>query len=256
MNRILALLLWAFTGVVFAEAMPAPQIFAPGTISGTPSEDCFSMTPDGTLAVFETVKEAEEQGYEPYRRGPQREIMNAAEIAHACQAISTQIAADSAEPTALVVVGVVSRGAILAMRVCEALAPIMNFRPPCAAVDVYADDPVLRRIDGATDNLCVDGREVVLVDDVINSGWTVQRAMTALWRHGRPAAVKLAVLIDRGHRALPIRPNYIGRSIPTARGERVSVRLAPGDTGDAQKGVDRVVIYSLLEPHVASEQAP
>jgi pyrimidine operon attenuation protein/uracil phosphoribosyltransferase len=71
--------------------------------------------------------------------------------------------------------------------------------------------------------------------------------MTALWRHGRPASVKLAVLIDRGHRALPIRPNYIGKNIPTARGDRVLVRL--GAIGpDGRKAADRVVLYSMVEP--------
>jgi pyrimidine operon attenuation protein/uracil phosphoribosyltransferase len=88
---------------------------------------------------------------------------------------------------------------------------------------------------------------VVLVDDVINSGWTVQRAMTALWQRGRPAAVKLAVLIDRGHRALPIRPNYIGRSIPTSRSERVQVRLTPALDEEKRKAVDRVVLYSMVD---------
>jgi pyrimidine operon attenuation protein/uracil phosphoribosyltransferase len=87
---------------------------------------------------------------------------------------------------------------------------------------------------------------IVLVDDVINSGWTVQRAMTALWQRGRPAAVKLAVLIDRGHRAVPIRPNYVGKSIATARTDRVQVRIAAVD-GQGRKSPDRVLLYSMLE---------
>ena len=81
-------------------------------------------------------------------------------------------------------------------------------------------------IDG-TDNFDVEERTIILVDDVINSGWTVQRAMATIWQRGRPAAVRLAVLIDRGHRAVPIRPNYVGKNIPTSRTERVQVRLAP-----------------------------
>jgi pyrimidine operon attenuation protein / uracil phosphoribosyltransferase len=86
----------------------------------------------------------------------------------------------------------------------------------------------------------------VLVDDVINSGWTVQRAMTVLWQRGRPAGVKLAVLIDRGHRALPIRPNYVGKSIPTARTDRVQVRIAARET-ERRQAADRVVMYSMLD---------
>jgi pyrimidine operon attenuation protein/uracil phosphoribosyltransferase len=92
---------------------------------------------------------------------------------------------------------------------------------------------------------------------VINSGWTVQRAMTALWQRGRPAAVKLAVLIDRGHRAVPIRPNYVGKNIPTARAERVQVRLAApeGAAPGRARTQDRVVIYSMVESFKEGEDA-
>ena len=203
---------------------------------------------EGSLAVFESVKEAEERGYEPYKRGPQREIMNAAEIERACHAMAEQVAADVADPTALAIVGVVSRGAMLAMRLRDLIEARTGVRPACAAVDAYARDIALRSLDDGVDGFSVDGREVVLVDDVINSGWTAQRAMTALWRHGRPAAVKLAVLIDRGHRAVPIRPNYVGKSIPTARADRVQVRLGMASGGDGRKAADRVVLYSVVEP--------
>jgi aspartate carbamoyltransferase catalytic subunit len=202
---------------------------------------------DGSLAVFETVKEAEERGYEPYKRGPQREVMNAAEIERACEAMADQIVADLPDLATLTIVGVVSRGAMLAMRIRELVQARTGVRPSCAAVDVYSSDVALRQIEESPEAFSADGRAVVLVDDVINSGWTVQRAMSALWRHGRPASVKLAVLIDRGHRAVPIRPNYIGKSIPTARTDRVQVRL--GSAGAAgRKAADRVVIYSLVEP--------
>ncbi len=205
---------------------------------------------DGTLAVFDTVKEAEERGYEPYRRGPQREIMNGDEIASACEAMATQIIANAADLTSLAIVGVVSRGALLAMRLRELIAKHTGVRPPCAALDVYGET-ALHSFDDV-ENFEVDGRMIVLVDDVINSGWTVQRAMTVLWQRGRPAGVRLAVLIDRGHRALPIRPNYIGKSIPTARTDRVQVRIAmPG--GDGRKPADRVVLYSMLEAHKPAE---
>jgi aspartate carbamoyltransferase catalytic subunit len=208
---------------------------------------------DGTLAVFESVKEAEECGYEPYRRGPQREIMNSEEIARACEAVAAQIVADAPDLTALAFVGIVSRGALLALRLRELVAKHSGVRPPCAALDVYGDT-ALHAFD-ESGNFDVDGRVIVLVDDVINSGWTVQRAMTVLWERGRPAAAKLAVLIDRGHRALPIRPNYIGKSIPTARTDRVQVRItAPGDEG--RRPADRVLLYSMLEsPKTAESRA-
>src|SRR5437899_3605647 len=128
---------------------------------------------DGTLAVFDSVKEAEERGYEPYRRGPQREIMNSDEIARACQTIARQIVADAADLTSLAIVGVVSRGALLAFRLRELIARDTGVRPPCAAIDVYGET-ALHPLDGAG-NFEVDGRLIVLVDDVINSGWTVQR---------------------------------------------------------------------------------
>ncbi len=128
-------------------------------------------------------------------------------------------------------------------------------RPPCAALDVYGGEAAFTPLDGGAGPLevpiDVQDRTIVLVDDVINSGWTVQRAMTALWQRGRPAAVKLAVLIDRGHRALPIRPNYVGKNIPTARAERVQVRLAPPQSDRARPCKDAGPRRDLLDGRVA-----
>jgi aspartate carbamoyltransferase catalytic subunit len=203
---------------------------------------------EGSLAVFESVKQAEESGYEPYRRGPQREIMKAEEVAAACRALAGQIIADLPDLAAVSIVGVVSHGALLALRLRDLIEAETRVRPPCGALDVFGGEAAFHPLDGGA-SLEVEDRTIVLVDDVINSGWTVQRAMTALWQRGRPAAVKLAVLIDRGHRALPIRPNYVGKNIPTARAERVQVRLvAPEGVAPARaKTQDRVVIYSMVE---------
>jgi aspartate carbamoyltransferase catalytic subunit len=209
---------------------------------------------EGSLAVFETVKQAEECGYEPYKRGPQREVMNASEIAGAVDAIADQMIADLPDLSNVSIVGVVSRGALLAMRVRDVVAEKTSIRPPCAAVDVYLGADALRPLDGAG-NFIADGRTIVLVDDVINSGWTVQRAMGAVFQHGRPAAVKLAVLIDRGHRAVPIRPNYVGKNIPTSRTERVQVRLDAAGVPPKARAQDRVLIYSMVEPMKAPENA-
>ncbi len=79
--------------------------------------------------------------------------------------------------------------------------------------------------------------------------------MATIWQRGRPAAVKLAVLIDRGHRAVPIRPNYVGKNIPTSRTERVQVRLAAASTDPKAKSHDRVMIYSMVEPMKEPEAA-
>lgn len=197
-----------------------------------------------SLAVFESVKQAEESGYEPYRRGPQREIMNAAEIGRVLDELAGHVIADLPDAANLVIAGIVSHGALIALRLRDLIEARTTVRPPCLTLDVYnASDPIM---DGG-EEIDVTGRTVILVDDVINTGWTVQRAMAILWQRGRPAAVKLAVLIDRGHRAIPIRPNYVGKNIPTAVSERVQVRLEPDPANGRHKSADRVVIYSILE---------
>jgi pyrimidine operon attenuation protein/uracil phosphoribosyltransferase len=199
-----------------------------------------------SLAVFESVKQAEESGYEPYRRGPQREIMNAAEIGRALDELAGQVIADLPDPASLIIAGIVSHGALIALRLRDLVEARTTVRPPCLALDVYNLSEPVRLMDG-DDEIDVTGRTVILVDDVINTGWTVQRAMAILWQRGRPAAVKLAVLIDRGHRAIPIRPNYVGKNIPTARSERVQVRLDPHPENGQHKSTERVVIYSIVE---------
>ena len=228
-----------------------------------------SWIEESSLAVFESVKQAEESGYEPYRRGPQREIMNADEVAAACRALATQMAADLPDLASVTIVGVVSHGAMLAMRLRDLIEAETHVRLPCAALDVFGGEAAFHPLDGGGGPLKVQtegqiegqievkDRTIVLVDDVINSGWTVQRAMTALWQRGRPAAVKLAVLIDRGHRAVPIRPNYVGKNIPTARAERVQVRLAApeGAAPGRAKAQDRVLIYSMVESLKEGENA-
>jgi aspartate carbamoyltransferase catalytic subunit len=209
---------------------------------------------EGSFAVFDSVKQAEESGYEPYKRGPQRELMNEAEVARAVDAIADQIIADASDLTGHAIVGVVSHGAMLALRIREVIGNKTGTRPPCAAVDVYAPAGGLRAINGH-ESFDVADRNIVLVDDVINSGWTVQRAMGLLWQAGRPASMKLAVLIDRGHRTLPIRPNYVGKNVPTARGERVEVRLAAEARNGKSRTHDRVTIYSMVEALKSGEQA-
>jgi len=199
---------------------------------------------EGSLVVFDSVKQAEEQGYEPYRRGPQREVMNAAEIGRAIETMAAQLVRDLPDPALVTLVGVVSHGALIALRLRKLIEAQTGVGPPCLALDVYRAEDALIDLDGAHSG-AVEGRTIVLVDDVINSGWTVQRAMERLWKQGRPAAMKLAVLIDRGHRELPIRPNYVGRNLPTARNERVSVRLS--EVAGEGKSLDRALVYSMLE---------
>jgi aspartate carbamoyltransferase catalytic subunit len=209
---------------------------------------------EGSLAVFDSVKQAEEGGYEPYKRGPQREIMNEQEVVRAIESLADQVIADVLDMPSVSIVGVVSRGAMLALRLRELIGSKTKVFPPCAALDVYKPDDALHPIDG-TETFVVEDRAIVLVDDVINSGWTVQRAMATIWQRGRPAAVKLAVLIDRGHRAVPIRPNYVGKNIPTSRTERVQVRLGAAGNDPKAKTHDHVTIYSIVEPMKEPEAA-
>jgi aspartate carbamoyltransferase catalytic subunit len=209
---------------------------------------------EGSLAVFDSVKQAEEGGYEPYKRGPQREIMNDAEVVSAVESLADQVIADVQDMADVSIVGVVSRGAMLALRLRDLIGSKTKVLPPCAALDVYKPADALHPIDGAED-FNVENRTIILVDDVINSGWTVQRAMATIWQRGRPGAVKLAVLIDRGHRAVPIRPNYVGKNIPTSRTERVQVRLATAGSDPKTKSHDRVMIYSIVEPLKEPEAA-
>jgi aspartate carbamoyltransferase catalytic subunit len=207
---------------------------------------------EDSLAVFDSVKQAEETGYEPYKRGPQREVMNADEIERAVDSMAAQVIADVTDLTNVSIVGVVSHGAMLAIRMRDRIASKSGVRPPTAVLDLYSPAETVVALDSG-EPLAVADRVIVIVDDVLNSGWTVQRAMTTLWQHGRPASVKLAVLIDRGHRLVPIRPNYVGKNIPTARTDRVQVRLALPDSGGKHLAHDRAMIYSMVEALKAPE---
>ena len=202
---------------------------------------------EGSLSVFDSVKQAEEAGYEPYKRGPQREIMNAEQIERAIQSLVDQIVSDIGDVSLVTIVGVVSRGALIGMRISHLIEARTGIKAPCAVIDVYGAGEPIHAIDGPDEEFTTEDRVIVLVDDVFNTGWTTQRAMDILWRNGRPAAVKLAVLIDRGHRAVPIRPNYVGKNIPTSRSERVQVRLGFIDAEGRQKSQDRVTIYSMVD---------
>src|SRR3954454_11775098 len=147
----------------------------------------------------------------------------------------------------LAIVGIHRRGAILARRVHALLLDLLERDVPIGDLDIsfYRDD-VGRRADQPTIHAShvefdLDGRTVVLVDDVLFTGRTVRSAIEALFSYGRPAKVQLAVLADRGHRELPIRPDYVGKNLPTSRRERVNVHVEELD------GVDEVRITELSE---------
>lgn len=138
----------------------------------------------------------------------------------------------------LAVVGIVTRGAVLATRLAARIREIEGTEVPVGTLDIsfYRDDvatrlnPEVHRTDLPFDP---DGKCVVLVDDVLFTGRTIRAAMDALMDYGRPSCVRLAVLVDRGHRELPIRADYVGKNVPTSRRERVKVRLVETDGEDA-----------------------
>ncbi len=138
----------------------------------------------------------------------------------------------------LALAGIVTRGAVLAKRLAARISEIEGTEVPVGTLDIsfYRDDvatrlnPEVHRTDLP---FGIDGRCVVLVDDVLFTGRTIRAAMDALMDYGRPSCIRLAVLVDRGHRELPIRADYVGKNVPTSGLERVKVRLAETDGEDA-----------------------
>src|SRR4051812_26203033 len=148
---------------------------------------------------------------------------------------------------ALAIVGIPRRGAVLAARVHELVEGLVDAPVPLGDIDIslYRDDVAIRRspvVHASHIEFPVDDTTVVLVDDVLYTGRTVRAAIDALFDYGRPRRVQLAVLTDRGHRELPIRPDYVGKNLPTARSERVNARV------DELDGVDEVTIGEAPVP--------
>jgi pyrimidine operon attenuation protein/uracil phosphoribosyltransferase len=173
----------------------------------------------------------------------ERELLSAGDVARTIARMAHQViektalGAGSAAP--LVLLGIPTRGTPLAVRLAERINDFTGVRPATGALDVtlYRDD-LRRRPTRALEqtqlpSIGIDDAVVVLVDDVLFSGRTIRAALDALRDHGRPKAVQLAVLVDRGHRELPIRADYVGKNVPTSRAEEVAVLLAEVDGSDA-----------------------
>ena len=158
--------------------------------------------------------------------------------------IAHEIVERNEGPADLAIVGIHRRGAVLAGRLHALLCDLLDQDVPLGLVDIsfYRDDLTTRsdtpEVHATEIEFPVEGATVVIVDDVLFTGRTVRAAIEALFSFGRPATVQLAVLADRGHRELPIRPDYVGKNLPTSRQERVNVRVAEID------GVDEVTISS------------
>ncbi len=151
---------------------------------------------------------------------------------------------NAGRPVALV--GIHTRGAVLAARLHRLVCDLLETDVPLGDLDIafYRDDLATREapvVGSSHLPVRLEDYTVVLVDDVLYTGRTVRAAIEALFAYGRPARVQLAVLADRGHRELPIRPDYVGKNLPTSRGERVNVRVTEVD------GIDEVAITELEE---------
>lgn len=174
-----------------------------------------------------------------------RNVLQAEDITRALTRIAHEIVESNKGTSNLVLVGIPTRGTSLAQRIADIISRIDGSNEvPVGQLDVtmYRDDLALHptRSPHPTEmpEHGIDGRTVVLVDDVLYSGRTVRAALDALADHGRPRSVRLAALIDRGHRELPIRADFIGKNLPSAASERINVRLVEHD------GVDEVAIES------------
>ena len=171
-----------------------------------------------------------------------RTVLDARDISRALSRISHEILERNKGAEDLLLLGLHTRGVPLARRIAERIAAVEGTPVAVGTLDVtmYRDD--LRANPTRTPHKTevpasgIDGKVVVLVDDVLYSGRTIRAALDALGDLGRPAAVRLAVLVDRGHRELPIRADHVGKNLPSARSERVGVRLEEVD------GIDEVVI--------------
>ena len=160
-----------------------------------------------------------------------RTVLNQADITRALTRIAHEILEGNRGADDLVVMGIPTRGVLLADRIAAALETISGQAVPHGAVDVtlYRDDlrrqPTRSPRPTSVPDGGIDGKTVVLVDDVLYSGRTIRAALDALSSIGRPRIVRLAVLVDRGHRELPIRADYVGKNLPTSTAERIFVRL-------------------------------
>src|ERR1700734_1699445 len=169
-------------------------------------------------------------------------VLHEEELGRALTRIAHEILERNANGPAPALVGIHRRGAFLAQRLHTLLEELVDAEVPLGALDIgfYRDDVATRPdapvLPASHIDFDVTGLTVVIVDDVLFTGRTVRAAIEALFDYGRPERVQLAVLADRGHRELPIRPDYVGKNLPTSREEHVSVRVREID------GVDEVAI--------------
>jgi pyrimidine operon attenuation protein/uracil phosphoribosyltransferase len=157
--------------------------------------------------------------------------MDAAAIDRALRRIAHEIIERNPDLDSIILAGIPSRGVVIARRLADIIESLGKARVGTGAIDVsmHRDDigtrPELPRVQASNLPLPLEGKTIIVVDDVFFTGRTVRAAMDAISSFGRPARIQLAALIDRGHRELPIRGDYVGKNLPTAPGEQVQLRL-------------------------------
>ncbi|HAV10708.1 MAG TPA: bifunctional pyr operon transcriptional regulator/uracil phosphoribosyltransferase PyrR [Dehalococcoidia bacterium] len=178
---------------------------------------------------------------------PEKALMSSQDIERALIRVSHEIIEHNKGAAQLVLVGLMTRGVPLAYRLAKILEKLENILPPVGSLDItlYRDDVASMALHHAVQRtdipVDVTDKQVVLVDDVFYTGRSIRAAMDAVFDHGRPQSIQLAVLVDRGHRELPVRADYVGKNIPTARSEEIKVYVKEVD------GEDKVTIIPSLE---------
>ncbi len=181
-------------------------------------------------------------------------VLREEEVRRALTRIAHEIVERNTGEDVPALIGIHRRGAFLARRLQTLLEELLDAEVPLGDLDIgfYRDDVTSRPeapvLHASHIDFAISGMTVVIVDDVMFTGRTVRAAIEALFDYGRPARVQLAVLADRGHRELPIRPDYVGKNLPTARAEHVHVRIRELD------GTDEVAIASRAEAATAGRQ--
>jgi len=173
-----------------------------------------------------------------------KNVMDSAAIDRALKRISHEILESNKGAHDIVLVGIVKRGDAVAERLSKNIEQIEGTIVPVGSLDItfYRDDvrlytaPEIFRTDIP---FSVEGKTVILVDDVLFTGRTIRCAMEAVMDFGRPHAIQLAVVVDRGHRELPIRADYVGKNVPSSHGEQVLVRIKPADEVDSVDIIER-----------------
>ncbi|GEP74915.1 bifunctional pyr operon transcriptional regulator/uracil phosphoribosyltransferase PyrR [Weissella thailandensis] len=163
-----------------------------------------------------------------------KEIVDAMAMQRALTRITYEIIEKNKGVTNLAIVGIKTRGVFIGQRIADRLQQLEGASIPVIPLDIthYRDDDSERAGEKSSFNVDIDNKRIILVDDVLFTGRTIRAALDAIMDNGRPAAVNLAVLVDRGHRELPIRADFVGKNIPTATSEKIRVNMKEFDGQD------------------------